>query len=345
MTIFNVMSELEREGHSCSIWAHDPSNMMGQPAAVLQREIAEHFADLRAGVFLGLGDWHGADVALATGWQTAYPLAELGGCKLKAYFVQDYEPDFFAASSERLWAEETYRMGYPCVTASPWLSEVLHKRFDATADHFDLAVHHATYRPLGVERDPVTIVFYARPATPRRATEMGLLALAEVAERRPDVRFVLFGDNKPPPASFEYEFAGVVDEPALAALYNRATVGLVISLTNYSRIPKEMMACGLPVVDVNHPSVESVFGPSGHLIEQSEAQPVAIAERLIALLENSDRRESLAVAARKFVEPMTWSAAAEQTEGHLRRWLGERWAGALAPAGQSRSASVDFVRR
>ena len=52
----------------------------------------------------------------------------------------------------------------------------------------------------------------------------------------------------------------MLEPDSLARLYNEATVGLVISLTNYSRMPKEMMACGLPVVDVNHPSVLSVFG-------------------------------------------------------------------------------------
>ena len=64
-----------------------------QPVA--QRELIEHFAPLRGGVFHGFEDWHGADVAFATGWQTAYPLWTLGGCKLKAYLVQDYEPDFY----------------------------------------------------------------------------------------------------------------------------------------------------------------------------------------------------------------------------------------------------------
>ena len=63
---------------------------------------------MRGGVFIGFDDWHGADVAMATGWQTALPLSGLPDCKLKAYLVQDYEPDFYPASAEQVWAQDTY---------------------------------------------------------------------------------------------------------------------------------------------------------------------------------------------------------------------------------------------
>src|SRR2546426_10117354 len=88
MTLFTIAAELEARGHSCSIWIHDPAAAMDRRAALAQRQIEQHFAPLRAGVFKGFDDWQGADVALATGWQTAYPLATLPDCKLKAYFVQ-----------------------------------------------------------------------------------------------------------------------------------------------------------------------------------------------------------------------------------------------------------------
>jgi glycosyltransferase involved in cell wall biosynthesis len=347
MTIFNIVRELEAQGHSSSVWVCESGDGTAlRPAAVLQREVVEHFAPLGAGVFRGLDDWQGADVAFATGWQTAYPLAALGDCKLKAYLVQDYEPDFYPVSAPRMWAEETYRMGFPCIAASPWLRDVLRERFGLKAEAFELGVDHETYRPVETPREPGMVLFYARKPTPRRATELGLLALAELAERRPGVRIVLFGDVKPPPAPFDYEFAGVLDEESLARLYNTATLGLVLSFTNYSRIPKEMMACGLPVVDGDHPSVTSVFGASGNRIELAEPDPIRIAERLAALLDDPERRSRLAAAARKFVEPMTWRAAAEQIAEHAQGWLAERWVEAAGASGtQSRSASVDFERR
>ena len=340
MTLFTIARELERAGHSCSIWVHDPERRMHDRAAVAHRELTDHFVPLRAGVFDGFADWQGADVAFATGWQTAYPLWTLPDCKLKAYLVQDFEPDFFPASAERLWAEETYRMGYACVAASPWLADVLAERYGATADVFELGVDLDAYRDLGLPRREDTVVFYARRSTPRRATELGLLALDELVRRRPGLRVVLFGDTRTPRASFPHEFAGVLDTERLARLYNEATAGLVISLTNYSRMPKEMMACGLPVVDVRHPSVLSAFDPAQDVIELADPDFASIAARLDALLADSERRRSLSVAARAFVSGMTWEAAAGHVEAAVRRRLAERW-----EAAQSRSASVDAARR
>ena len=61
----------------------------------------EWFAPVRAPVFVGFDDWHGADVAVATGWETVYPLAVLPGCRARAYLVNDHEPEFFASSAQR----------------------------------------------------------------------------------------------------------------------------------------------------------------------------------------------------------------------------------------------------
>jgi glycosyltransferase involved in cell wall biosynthesis len=346
MTIFNVIRELEARGHSCPIWVTESGDgTFVKAARLLEQEIRRDFASIKGPVHRGLDDWHGADVAFATGWQTAYPVTGLPRCKLKAYLVQDYEPDFYPASAQRLWSEQTYRMGYPCVAASPWLRDVLRERFGLAAESFELGVDHETYHSLETEREPSTVAFYARKSTPRRASELGVLALAELKERRPDARVVVFGDEKRPEWPADFEYAGVLDEQSLANLYNRATAGLVLSLTNYSRIPKEMMACSLPVVDVIHPSTESIFGPGGELIELAEPDPLRIADRLVDLLDDSERRTRLAAAARSFVEPMTWEAAAIQIEGHVRRWLKDALQVSSSSGGKAPSSAPAPVPR
>jgi len=326
MALFRIALELEARGHSCSIWIQDDVGMMDRRAALAQREVVEHFAPLRGGVFNTFDDWHGADVAFATGWQTTYPVAMLPDCKLQAYLVQDHEPDFYPASAERIWAERTYGLGLACVASSPWLEQVLRDRYavDRTAV-FEYGVDFDVYRPPTGPRDDQTVLFYARPATPRRATAMGMLAIEELLERRPGTHVVVFGDSKPPPAPFEYEFAGVLEPAALARLYGRATVGLVLSLTNYSLVPKEMMACGLPVVDVRGASAESVFGRRQGVIELADADPPALSAALESLLADATRRERMAAAAQSFVAGMTWTAAADQIERALRGWMHGRW--------------------
>jgi glycosyltransferase involved in cell wall biosynthesis len=341
MTIFTVIKELEARGHSCSIWVHDPIGLMDRRAALAHRQVVEDFARVRAGVFIGFDDWQGADVALATGWQTAYPLRDLEGCTMKAYYVQDYEREFYAASAERIWAEATYRMGYPCVASSPWLRDLLRERYGLWAESFEYGVDFGCYRPLERVRDSDTVLFYARPATPRRATELGVLALAELLERRPATRVVVFGDSSSIPAPFDYELAGVLPPESLAGLYNEATIGLVISLTNYSLVPKEMMACGLPVVDVRGASIESVFGSDEDVIALAEPDTKALADKMEALLDDPDRRAQMAGAGKRFVAGMTWEATAETIEQHLRSLLGERWRVALEEARRRPSLERD----
>ena len=324
MTIFTLAGELEQVGHTCSIWICDPERTMWGGLEVARRQINDHFVPLRAQVFDDFEHWEGADVAFATGWQTAYPLRGLARCMLKAYLVQDFEPDFYPASAPRLWAEETYRMDYLCVAASPWLSDVLREDYGAATETFELGVDHGLYRRVEMPRRDDTVIFYARPSTPRRATELGILALEELVRRRPGLRVVFFGDTGSLRIPFPHESLGLIDPPALARLYNEATVGLVISLSNYSRMPKEMMACGLPVVDVRHPSVLSAFRADGDVIELADMNLVSIADRLESLVANGARREALARRAEAFVAPMSWRAASEQIERAVRRGLEAR---------------------
>ncbi len=332
MALFRIALELEARGHSCSIWIQDDVGMMDGRVALARREIVDHFAPLRGGVFNTFDDWQGADVAFATGWQTAYPVAMRGNCKLKAYLVQDHEPDFYPASAERMWAAGTYRLGLPCLASSPWLEHMLRTRYEVEqVEAFEYGVDFDAYRPAGGPRDPQTVLFYARPATPRRATELGMLALEELIARRPDTRVIVFGDRKPPPAPFDYDFAGVLQPTELAQLYGRATVGLVLSLTNYSLIPKEMMACGLPVVDVRGASAESVFGREQGVIEMADADPLALAAALDSLLDDAPRRARMAATAERFVAGMTWPAATDQIEHALRGWMADRWKQMPAP--------------
>ncbi len=146
-------------------------------------------------MYKGFDDWQGADVVIATGWQTVHPTLMLDQCRARVYLVNDHEPDFYPASTERSLAADTYRHGLHCIAASPWLRDLLIDRYGAPADAFQLGVDHAIYTPADVPRERDTVVYYARHATPRRAVPIGLMALAELHRRRPDTRIVLFGDR------------------------------------------------------------------------------------------------------------------------------------------------------
>lgn len=330
-SIFQLMRGLERMGHTCSIWLVDPlGRHVSERPAVLRRRIVEEFIPLEAPVFKGFDDWYGADVVVATGWETAFPSVLLNGCRARAYLVHDHEPEFFAMSAEARWAEQTYGLDLYPICASTWLRDLIRERYGREGSWFRFGVDHGVYRPRRVERRRDTVMFYARYYTPRRAVPLGLLALDELWRRRPDVRIVLFGSEEPSATSFPYEFLGVVNPEVLAWRYSEATVGICLSLTNYSLIPQEMMACGLPCVDLAGRSPEAVFGRGGP-VEFAEFDPLSIADAVEALLEDEQQWARRSGAGLAFVEGATWEQAARQVEKGIRQALREREHAPAAP--------------
>jgi O-antigen biosynthesis protein len=323
-TLFQIFSRLERRGHACSVWLADYHNQMRDVrGARLRSEIREYFAAFEGPVYKGFEGWQGADVAIATGWQTVHAMLTLDHCRARAYVVNDHEPEFYAASIEQVLAADTYRHDLHCIAASPWLRDLLIERYGASADAFQLGVDGDTYRPLGVERRGDTVIYYARHSTPRRAVPVGLMALAELYRRRPDVRIVLFGTDKPLHAAFPYEHMGVLSPAQLARLYSEATVGLCLSLTNFSLMPKEMLACGLPCVELAGVSAESIFGADGAL-DLAPLDPPRIADAMERLLADRALWERRSREGMRFVASHTWDRATDEVEAGLRHALRER---------------------
>lgn len=321
-TIFQVTSRLERMGHTCSVWLHDPYGWQEHEwPAVIRRTMVDHFAPVQGPVFKEFGQWTGADVAMATGWQTVYPAMMLDNCRARAYFVNDHEPEFYPTSTEAHFAAASYRLGMHCVAASPWLRDLLVDRYEASATDFQLGVDHDVYQPRPVTRRRDTIVFYARKSTARRGVGMGLLAIEELLRRRPNLRVVLYGTKTPIEANFPYEHAGVVTPEQLSWLYSEATVGLCLSMTNFSLIPKEMLACGLPCVELEGISAESIFGPDGGPLELAPFRPDELADAMERLIVDERRWAERSRKGIEFVASHTWNEATRQTEAGLRQAL------------------------
>lgn len=319
--IFELIRRLEAAGHTCTVWLHHPEGRQYAAApAVWRRRAVEWFAPVRAPFFTGFEQWHGADVAVATGWETVFPLARRDRCRARTYLVSDHEPEFFATSAERMWAERTYELGFHVIAGSAWLHDLVVGRYGGEGTWYSFGVDRRIYRPRPVRRRDDTVIFYARGVTPRRAVALGALALEELKRRRPDVRVVTFGDTKDVATTFSYEQLGIVAPEQLAWAYSEATVGVCLSLTHYSLIPQEMMACGLPCVDVAGGSTEAVFGRDG-AAELAAPDPVALAEAVERLLDDPERRRVRAEAGLEFVRGASWDRAAEQVEGGLRAAL------------------------
>jgi glycosyltransferase involved in cell wall biosynthesis len=128
---------------------------------------------------------------------------------------------------------------------------------------------------------------------PRRCYEIGIQVLELVNRMLPDVEIILFGSNQVVSDQFSFPVVckGVLPTTQdLADLYNSATIGMVFSPTNPSLVPYEMMACGLPVVDLKL-SDDCVikYGGSEDVAYLVEPSPAKIAKVIIrALLDSNE---------------------------------------------------------
>jgi glycosyltransferase involved in cell wall biosynthesis len=113
---------------------------------------------------------------------------------------------------------------------------------------------------------------------------------------------------------------GVLTPAQLSWLYSEATVGLCLSLTNFSLMPKEMLACGLPCVELAGVSAESIFGADGPL-ELAPLDPQRIADALERLLSDAELRAQRSREGIEFVASHTWEHAADEVEAGLRHAL------------------------
>ncbi len=322
-TIFRLIRQMELRGHRCSIFVFDPYGREHRSnAAEIRDEIRSEFVAVDAEVFLGLDDFHSADVAIATEWSTAFPVRDLPRCREKAYLVQDVEDEFFPTSAQQIWAQETYKMGYRCVAFTPWMADILIDRYGLEARWFECGTDLDVFPFAGEEgRREELIAVYARRETERRAVDLAMAGLAVLAERRPSIRPVLFGSRQDPKLPFAAEDLGVVHPRRLAELFREASVGMVFSLTTHSLAAQEMMASGLPVVELEGDNVSSALGASGDVVELAARRPDAIADAVERLLDDRESAAAMARRARVFVQERTWDKAGDQLESALLEFL------------------------
>ena len=316
LNIFRTIWHLERMGYTSTVVIGRP--VMHQNADEAREEIRQHFFPLQAQVLLGLDALPPSEFAVATGWDTAYAVRAFTGARHKLYFVQDYEPYFYPVGSESVLAENTYRFGFFGITAGDWLASKLAQEYGMSTHAVGFGVELDRYRRLP-RREPEIrrVFFYARPPTPRRAFEIGLLVLNAVWERLPDVQFVLAGwDTAGYRIPFPHLACGTVALDDLPDLYSQCDAALVLSLTNASLLPLELMASGCAVVSNRGANVEWLLHDD--VVVLAESSPEKLADAVCALLQDNERRHALSQRAEAFARSQTWEAVARDFEAGLK---------------------------
>jgi glycosyltransferase involved in cell wall biosynthesis len=312
-TLYRIVRYLEARGYRNRVYFYDVNHVdRAYYETVLRR--AYGFTGRAAWLDDGMEDAH---AVVATSWPTAYPVFNARCAGKRFYFVQDFEPGFYPLGALSVLAENTYRMGFHAITAGRWLAEKLRAEYAMAADHFGFGCDTSRYRRLPESRRS-GIAFYARSEVARRGFELGLLALAILAERRPEIEFHFYGDRMGR-LPFAFIDHGRVTPDRLNGIYNRCYAGLSLSLTNVSLVPHEMLAAGcIPVVN---DAVHNRIVLDNPFVRYAPLNPHALAAELEALATMADF-DALSGAAALSVRGVSWDDAGAAVDGIFRRVLG-----------------------
>jgi glycosyltransferase involved in cell wall biosynthesis len=315
-TISRFYEHLQRQGFRQRVYEMPVGRPRRANAEDIRREAKRLFNLELDQVSSSFEQMEDADVIFATSWHTAYPVLTHKGAGRRFYFVQDFEPQFAAVSTESVLAENTYRFGFHGITAGPWLSQKLSNDYGMTCDSFDLAVDPLMYYPKQTEREN-KVFYYARPATPRRGYELGMQALELFHARHPEFEIVLAG-GEIPHGDWKFRPAnrGHISEVQLNDLYNQCRAALVISLTNCSLLPLEIMAAGCPVVTTAGPN-NSLLLPKENVLF-AVPSPQALADELEKAIAITNR-DQLVQAARRY----RWEDQFRGVEQIIREAVGQ----------------------
>lgn len=240
-TMFRMVEAAEASGHACVLYLYD--RFRGE-AARHEQIIRQYWPRVQAEIRTVSDGFAPLDAYVATAWETAHILATRGGRipTRRMYFIQDFEPYFYAHGSEYVLAEDTYRFGYHPIAVGRTCGRVLKERYGIVAPVAEYGCDTSVYRLTNAgERSGV--VFYCKRDVPRRGFMLGLLALREFHRRHPDQEIHLFGDPTAT-APFPVTNHGRLTTAELAELYNQVRAGIAISFTFLSLVPAEMSACG-----------------------------------------------------------------------------------------------------
>lgn len=301
-TMFRMVQGLEEAGHTCVLYLYDRfGGDVGRSAEVIRRGwpgMRAEVRDIRAGIMP-------LDGIVATGWLTAHVIASrLATPARPFYFVQDYEPFFFARGSEYAFAADSYRFGFRCIAIGHMVADLLHSEAGVRADVAEFSCDTDVYR-MQNRAARSGVVFYTKPDVPRRGYRLGALALAEFHRRHPEQPIHVFGDPVHD-LGFPVVRHDNLSPDDLNALYNQTIAGLAMSFTNISLVAEEMLAAG--TVPVVNDSVYARADMPHPRIRWAEPTPGAMADALCQLVENPDLTGQ-ATAAAKDVRADNWGSA------------------------------------
>ncbi|WP_052207520.1 rhamnosyltransferase WsaF family glycosyltransferase [Sinomonas humi] len=327
-TAFRMIQALERKGHRCEIWLYAGRGSVPEDA---ERVIREWWPDVRADVKPVPESAKGFHAVVATAWQTAHVVARFTEPARRVYFAQDYEPWFYGQGVASELARATYDFGFDILTVGRAVADKIYDAHGVEPVVVPYGCDHEVYRAdLHSQRDAV--VFYSRPGVARRGYELGVAALEIFHRERPEVPIHSIG-TMAGRAPFPVTVHPTLSPSQLNALYRRCAAGLVLSFTNVSLVPFELLAAG--VVPVLNDWRYSRLDLHGDHVVWSPPTPRKLAEGLVAGIELQQTAGAASVASD--ASHLDWRSSGDRFAAALEEVL----SGSPSAASMSRAEGLN----
>lgn len=284
--IYNFAKALQLKGYQADVYVFDNG---GRSAVDLCKDAYFFYSidDLR--IIAGIELTQTYDLIIATRWDTAKIVRDMPANK-RAYFIQDFEACFNPVGDGTVLAENSYLYGLESITYGRWLALKLYSEFGNLPYYCNFAADLATFRVKQEMKDrmgrPPVICFIYQHDKPRRCPQLGIEALGIVKHMRPDAELYFVGSNEAPSLWYDYTNAGLLSTDGLNDLYNQCHVGLCLSSSNPSCNAFDMMAAGLPSVDLYREN--NLFDIPSDGVLLAHQTPESIAEAILYLISNPE---------------------------------------------------------
>lgn len=298
-TMIQNANFLVRQGFECDIYVEE--DYVNTNESMKQR-IIDFYGECLCDVYVGIDFKKEYDLAFATySIKTPdYLYYMKNNVKRKAYFIQDFEPWFEPMGGLYLDMEHTYKYGLNGVSIGKWLTYKLQHEFNQPMNYFSFCADTSVYKKLDNVEKENAICFIFQPEKPRRCSNIGIRALLLVKALRPDVKIYLYGSDNDIKLDVEMENLHIMPIDKCNELYNKCKVGVCMSSSNPSRIPFEMMAAGLPVVDLYRENNLYDIPEDGVLL--ADTSPEAVATAIIKILDDDKLQQSMSKKGYEFMK-------------------------------------------
>lgn len=225
----------------------------------------------------------------------------------------------------RMQKKVVQKLGH-IVTVSERSRHDIANAFDRPASTIEL-VHNGidtdTFKPLAhVTKDPLQLITTASADQPLKGLRYLLDAVASLKPAFPGLKLLVVGKLKEDGATAKQlkrlqladsvQFVSGISTEALVEHYNQSAIAVSPSLYEGFGLPAgEAMACGTPVISSDGGALPEIVGDAGIVVEAGNS--AELAKAIAALLQDPDKRQSMAIECRKRIEnTFSWEVAAQQ---------------------------------